>query len=462
MKPRLLFINPCLRPGAARKFAPVGLGCVLTALRKAGYSFDLIDMDADDLTIADVMQRIKGQKYDLCGFGCIVTGLRLVQELAHIIREQLPECLVVAGNSVATSIPELLLRNTEVDVAVIGEGDVTIVELVEALGDGAAWKSVPGIAYQEEGSRVHSPKRKVIADLDSIGFPDWTIFDIGKYNLDMQPITVVDEKEQVIFPLNGARGCPFDCTFCYHVFKGEKYRKYSEKAIRDEFIRLTDKFGATFIYFWDELSFPTVPSVERLVDTLEKLPFRTQWQGVSRADLFSLKDTELTKRMYDAGCRSIGFSIENASPTILQAMNKKIKIQKAIDHSMALRKAGITPLTSIIFGYPQETPETIKATLDLCDLCNIYPSVGFLQPLPGTPVYRQACEMGLIPDELEYLLLAGDRQDLHVNMTSMSNSEFVECVTDGLQTLAKKMNLEFKNPLKTGVYQKSKREQPQK
>lgn len=456
MKTRMLFINPCLRPGAARKFAPVGLGCILTALRRAGYDFDLIDMDADDLDVAAVAERIKGKTYDLCGFGCIVTGLGLVQDLARVVREGSPDCLIVAGNSVATSIPELLLRNTCVDVAVLGEGDVTIVELAKALCAGSTWKSVPGIAYLEGGRLVKTARRPVIADLDSLGFPDWSIFEIEKYNLGMTQLTVVDDERQVVFPLNGARGCPYDCTFCYHVFKGEKYRKYSDRMIRDEFVRLTQEFKATFIYFWDELSFPNVPSVTRLVEKLEELPFRTSWQGVSRADLFTAKDTGIVKRMHETGCRSLGFSIENASPEILRAMNKKITHANTVQHASVLWGNGITPLTSIIFGYPQETPETIAATLDLCEQCNIYPSVGFLQPLPGTPVYQWALEGGHIRDELEYLLAAGDRQDLHVNLTAMPSDELMACVIEGLEKLSRKMGLEFKNPLKTGVYQKPK------
>jgi radical SAM superfamily enzyme YgiQ (UPF0313 family) len=152
----------------------------------------------------------------------------------------------------------------------------------------------------------------------------------------------------------------------------------------------------------------------------------------------------------------MAFSIENANPRILQAMNKKISHKNTVEHAITLSKAGITPLTSVIFGYPQETPETIKATLQLCEQCNIYPSVGYLQPLPGTPIYQMACSNGFIPDELEYLLSAGDRQDLHINMTSMSDLEFKECVINGLRDLSRKMGLEFADPLKTGVYQKPK------
>jgi anaerobic magnesium-protoporphyrin IX monomethyl ester cyclase len=158
--------------------------------------------------------------------------------------------------------------------------------------------------------------------------------------------------------------------------------------------------------------------------------------------------------MREAGCKSISFSIENASPKILKAMNKKIRLDRVVEHCETLIRGGVTPLTSIIFGYPQETQETIRMTLELCERGNIYPSVGFLQPLPGTPIYEWAVQNGYIKNELGYLLSAGDRQDLHVNLTQMSSEELRDTVINGMQGLADRMGLKFDNPLKTGVYQK--------
>lgn len=457
MVPKLLFINPTLRPFAKNKYSPVGLAYILTAVRKAGYDFDLIDMDADCLAVDDVKERLRGKRYDLCGLGCIVTGLGLARELAAVVREFNPDCCIVGGNSVASSIPRMLLERTEFDVAVLGEGDEIIVELIEAVAGCRSLSSIPGIAFLENGDYRQTGARPLIPDLDAIGFPDWSIFTMDKYNRAILPAMDSDDM-QICLPLNGARGCPFNCTFCYHVFKGLPYRKYSEPVFVEEFARLHHTFGATFIYFWDELSFPNIPSVERLVSQLEKLPFRIGWQAISRADLFSAKDHSLLRRAREAGCRTIAFSIENASPEILKAMDKRISHDNTVEQSLALWKADITPGTSIIFGYPQETFASIKATLDLCEQCNIYPSVGYLQPLPGTPIYTWAVEHGHIPDEWDYLMNAGDRQDFHVNLTSIPTDELTDYVQTEMNALAARMGLHFDDPLKTGVYQKSQKD----
>ena len=441
---KVLFINPCLRPDAKQKFPPVGLACILTAVQKAGIDFELIDMDAYTMSVKDIRERLKPETYDIYALGCIVSSLRLVAEITSGIRESNPAAVIIAGNSVASSIPELLLRNTEVDIAVMGEGDVTIVELLEALMKGRPLDNIEGIAFLDGDILVRSPQRELVSDLDTIGFPNWDLFELERYNESTLRPSVDDSENPVIYPLNAARGCPFD-------------RWFSDEAFVEEIKRLHYKYKATFVYFWDELTFPNIPSVERFVARIEEVPFRIDWQAITRADLFRKKDIPLVKRMRDAGCKSIVFSIENASPEILKAMNKKMQIDRVVEHCEALQDGGITAFTSIIFGYPQETPKTIRMTLDLCERANIFPSVGFLQPLPGTPIYDWAVQQGFIEDELTYLMQAGDRQDFHINLTKMSTDEFIDIVVSSMEDLAKKMGLEFDNPLKTGVYQKSKR-----
>ncbi len=452
----ILLINPCLRPGAKAKYPPVGLAYIMLAIKKAGYEFDFLDLDLFELSDTELTEFLNKKQYDVCGIGCIVTGYSEVKRLTKLVRQYSPECTIISGNSVATTIPKTLLNTTEVDIAVMGEGDITIVNLLNALSNKKSWKSIAGISYMEAGALVTTEEQPIIQNLDEIGFPDWTMFDITRYNSVSMPRSHDTSSNPIHMPLNGARGCPFNCTFCYHVFKGKKYRKYSESVIMNEFTRLTKEYNATLISLWDELSFPNIISVERLATALEKLPFRTPWGASSRGNLFDSKDLPLVQRLKEVGCVKVSFSIENADKDILKAMNKKINHKKTIIHSHTLHKGGLTPLTSIIFGYPQETPQSIKATLDLCEECGIFPSAGFLLPLPGTQMYEIAQKMGIITDEEQFLMHAGDRQDFYVNMTQMPDDEFVDCVNVNMSELAKRMGMSFDNPMKTGVYQKAK------
>jgi len=451
---KILFINPSLRPGAKRRQLPVGLAYVMTATQKAGFQFDLIDMDIDQISMTDLTSMLSNKTYDIYALGCIVTGFRYVREIAEIIKKTNPESLIVAGNSVATSIPEILLNHTQVDIAVLGEGDVTFVELVKAHDSGSGMSDIAGIAFKENNAIVYTALRPIIKDIDSIGFPDWNIFDLQKYGSYAHVNANVFSKQQVIcYPLNSARGCPFACTFCYHVFKGKKYRKYSEAAVRCEIQRLHREFSCDFISFWDELTFPNKKSVERMVCELEKLDFAVTWEAPVRGDLFTDDDIPLIKDLKAVGCDNLSFSLENASPVILRAMNKKMDVTQFIRQAKALWKAGVPPLTSIVFGYPQESPETIRETIAVCEECQIYPSVGFLLPLPGTPIYEWAKKEGYIQDEVAYLEGSGDRQDFHINLTSMSDEEFIGTVEAELRNLADKMGLKLESVFKTVTYQ---------
>lgn len=454
---RIVFINPEIRPDAKKRMLPVGLGYILTAVKKAGFDFDFIDMDIDSLSLEDLRRALQGRVYDVCAFGCISSGFKFAHGIAKTIREEQPGALIVAGNSVATSMPELLLTRTEVDVAVMGEGDVIIVDLLKALAGGQDHRHVAGIAYLEEGAVRFSPKRTVIPDLDPVGFPDWDIFDLKKYNKYMHLVSrVAPDKNFIAYPLNSARGCPFSCTFCYHVFKGVRYRKYSEKAVIDEIRRLHERFGATCVAFWDELTFADIASVERRVKSLRSLDFNIMWQSPIRGNLFKKKHLPLLREMKEVGCDNLAYSLENASEEILKAINKNLDVSEFIEQSEVIWEAGITPLTSIFFGYPQETPETIQRTLDVCERCRIFPSTGFLLPLPGTEIYDWARQNGNIKDEFEYMMDIGDRQDFHINLTRMTDEEFVSTVENGLKRLAKILGLELASVFKTVTYQKPK------
>jgi radical SAM superfamily enzyme YgiQ (UPF0313 family) len=454
---KILFINPSLRPGAKRRQLPVGLAYILTATQRAGFDFDLVDMDINDLSMPDLELILSRNPADVYALGCIVTGFRLVRQISALAKKINPNSVVVAGNSVATSIPEILLRYTDVDVCVMGEGDITFVELLKAIKNGESFDRLPGIVFKENGSITYNQKRPIVPQIDVLGFPDWNLFELDKYNQFGKVNANTFSNEEVLsYPLNAARGCPFHCNFCYHVFKGQRYRKYSEEAVIDEIKRLHHEYGANFISFWDELTFPSIQAVESMVEHLQKLDFKLAWEATSRGDLFKKEHLGLIRDMAAVGCESLSFSLENASPEILAAMNKKLTVSQFVEQSQVLWEGGVTPLTSIIFGYPQETPETIMQTLKVCEICNLFPSTGFLLPLPGTPIYEWAKENGHIADEIEYLERIGDRQDLHINLTKMTDAELLQVVETNLRTLAKKQGLKLDSVFKTVTYQKPK------
>uniref|UniRef100_A0A6M3JRX8 Putative radical SAM superfamily protein n=1 Tax=viral metagenome TaxID=1070528 RepID=A0A6M3JRX8_9ZZZZ len=437
----------------------------MTATRKAGYNFDLYDMDINNYSILDLKEYLRNNHYSIYAFGCIITGYKKVKEIAQVIRDENSFAVIVAGNSVASSIPELLLKNTEVNYAVIGEGEETWIEFLKHIKH--PWPALHGMnGLALHNSRgvvprgwVNPFKRKPIDNMDSIGFPDWDLFDLKKYNeYGRDNVNTFDDRQITSFPLNTARGCPFDCHFCYHVFKGMKYRRYSIDKVIEEIDNLYLLYGCNYVCFWDELTFPNSLSAREFIKEFSKSTSvgDIKWDAVIRGDIFSKKDFSLLKDMKDLGCVGLAYSLESADEKILNYMNKKLDLNKFKEQTEIIYKAGLIPRTSVIFGFPQETIHTINKTIQMCRELNLFPSAGFLLPLPGTPIYDWCIDKGLIKNEVEHLERIGDRQDLHINLTGMEDSEMTDLVRSGLESLAKDQGIEVGDVFKTGTYKKPK------
>lgn len=445
----ILLINVSLRPASPIKLFPVGLGYIATAIKNAGFDFDLLDIDAHRFSDQEVDALIKKKKFDVVAMGCIVTGYKIVKSLAATIREAHPFAKIIAGNSVATSIVATLLARTEVDIAVMGEGDETIVDLLQAIRETRSLGTVRGICFKKDGKIIETPPRPYIKDISSIPSPDFSLFDIEIYIENSQhyandPTPIPREKIRAL-PVNTARGCLARCTFCYHNFKGIPYRYRSADSIVGDIKFLMEKYSLNYIYFWDELTFfsrkQTMTLIQKILD--EDLHF--YWDANCRADLFNKEeDIEIMRKMKQAGCLAIAYSLESADLGILKAMDKHITPEQFSRQTALFHKAGLPTYTSLVLGYPQETPETITKTYQCCIENRIYPSTGYLLPQPGSVMFDYAMEHGYVTDEEDYLLRLGDRQDLRLNMTKMSDSEFQNCVIEEL----KRCNEELKTGLK--------------
>ena len=456
---RVCVINICIRPDAKSKIVPVGLGYVVTAMEKAGIKFDLIDMDINNYNAEDVEKIVKENGgYDIFMFGCIVSGFKYAKSLTDMLKRICPDSVIIVGNSVADSIPELALNKLNIDICSMEEGDITTPELLNAIFENKDLRTVKGIVFKdkETGEIVKTEPRPFVKNIDELGFPNWDLFELDKYKQYYSKASVMETDENDIsFPLSTSRGCPFACTFCYIVVRNKKirYRAYSEEAIKNEIIRLHSKYGVTVVSFWDDNSFPTQEHLLKRLDTIESLPFKVKWSCSCRTGLFHHGDDELIQRMARAGCMNAAFSLESADPDILKAIDKRIKVEDFIEQCHVLAKNGVIPLTSIIFGYPQETKESIKKTLDVCYEAGVFPSSGFLLPLPGTKIYQWCIDNGKITDEYEYLMNIGDRQDFHINVTNMSDEDLINTVTTELQNLAVKQGINVENVMKTVNYQ---------
>lgn len=460
---KLLFINPCLRRGANLKMLPVGLGSVMTYVKKMGFDFTLLDVDINEYDDEYVESYIRDNYFDVILYGSIVTHYAWMKWLTHTIKNHQPNTVTVIGNSVAASCVDVFMANAPVDIVVHGEGEITCVKVLEALSCGNDIADVEGISFRDTNGNIFKSKHRKACDINILPMPEWELFNTQDYFATSNGVAFGSDNDKAIsMPVSTARGCAFKCTFCHFVFWDDPYRHRQPELVMEEIARNKKDYGATFINFWDDLSFGSIRQVERMLDAIEHSGLEFEWSAAVRTDLFGREKmsyqqrVDIAKRMKDLGCSTLGYSLESGNAEILDMMNKHVKREYFAEQIEILREAGITSNVSVVFGYPIETKETIQETFDMCLEARVYPSIGYLLPLPYTGMYDYAKEQGFITDEDAFLTSITERQDLCLNMTKMEDQEVLDYIAEGASELNEMLDLGLSKDklVKTGGYKK--------
>lgn len=220
---------------------PLGLGYLASAARNAGYSVDLIDVGIDKLTISGIIHRIIEVDAQIVGISSFIANHGNGLKIAHEIKKQFgSQVKVMMGGPQASFVYEEVLKQGDVDIVSIFEGEQTIVELLNCIKTGGDLKKIAGIAFvNEEGEVIKTERRLPIQDLDTIDFPAWDLFKIDKYQ---EPGIVLT-----------GRGCPYKCIFCSAgAIAGGRYRMRSVKNVVDEIEMLYKTYGIKKIFIADD------------------------------------------------------------------------------------------------------------------------------------------------------------------------------------------------------------------
>lgn len=275
------------------------------------------------------------------------------------------------------------------DFVILGEGEATLMELVQALDSGHSWDQMKGLAYRSGSQRIHTGRRPLIQDLDALPLPAWDLVNLQEYRRRWKAA-----HGYASVNISTTRGCPFKCNWCAKPIYGNRYHARSPEHVVKE-IRLLKSLGEVeHIWFCDDI-FGLKPGwVKQFADWVKKEGWSFRFKIQSRADLL-LKDEQILP-LARAGCASVWMGAESGSQAILDAMDKGTRVEQIEKASQMLKAQGIQPAFFLQFGYPGEEWEDIELTLDLIRRAlpaDIGISVSY--PLPGTPFYeRVAREMG--------------------------------------------------------------------
>ena len=332
----------------------------------------------------------------MVGISCFTLGRTGAARLAAEARRALPHAHIVMGGPHATFFPEHMLANPAVDTVVLGEGEETIVELVERLALGGDLSDIPGLALRSRGAVVRTPARQRTTDLDGLAFPAYDAFDLSLYK---SPEIPGQYQSLTGTHLLSSRGCPFRCGFCSvnRFFEG-RWAKRSPGNVADEVQRLIEDLNVRHIYFSDDLFTLDRQRIVDLCRELEERKLHFVWMAETRVDLV---DEELLILMRRAGCYRIYYGVESGSPRVLKAANKGFTVQDVRQAFALTHRAGMEPCCFLMVGNPGETPDTIGETVELIHAIRpaTMPILGINTLLPASAQYDRAKEAGLIGDD---------------------------------------------------------------
>lgn len=417
---RILLINPVVRSWERPSIFPLGLAYIASVLIKAGHHVDVLDLNALRVSIKDVRERIKARTFDVVGISCLLTEYGQVKELSALLKREHPDCTIMLGGGLPSVAGEFVLQETEADIAVVGEGEETVVEIVDKLEKSADLHGVKGILFKDSASVIRTDPREPILDLDSLPLPAWELFPIETY---LRGSVLGFDSPIRSLNMITSRGCPYQCCYCDYSIFGHRFRARSVSNVLAEMELLKDRYSVRAVNFVDDLFLLDKNRVCDFCDQLLSIAGGMMWSCNARVNLV---DSSLLKKMRSAGCMLVGYGVESGSQRILDEMNKKTTVEQGRKAIEMTWNAGITPFPYMMFGMPGETEETIRETVDFCKDIGIVEGFGFATPIPGTALYERAVEAGKILDLKE---LVEDwhewQKKLLVNMTALQTERLI-------------------------------------
>lgn len=372
----ILLINPATAGYSRSVTTPLGLLSIASVLQAKGHKVRLYDRTVEKVRAEKVFKEFSPELIgiSLVSFKSVTDALELSE---YAKKSGLP---VIWGGPLASEIPETVLKEKNVDMVSIGEGEATWVELAEKYSKSESdFSSVAGLAIKGDNGKIILTAQREFIDLGDLPPVDWSLIDVPKYFQSSY------ECSKMLY-LYCAKGCPHNCAFCYNKhFHRSVYRKRPLEAVLDEIKFLVENYGMDGVYFADEMWGRSRTEMRQICNSLRSLKLDFVWGCQTRIGVFNEDDF---KYMYDSGCRWVFFGVESGSKKVLESMNKQIPFDKIEKTFSDCKKAGIVTIASFIVGFPDETVEDLAKTVELIEkLETPLINLNHFALVPGSDIY---------------------------------------------------------------------------
>ncbi len=394
---------------------PLSIAYLAGSLTAAGHEAQLIDAVGEalgamhpayqpeilvnGLTNDEIADRIRPDT-DFVGISCLFSHeWPLVRDMISTIAERLPGVPIVLGGEHATAVPDQCLEEAPaLRACAIGEGEETVVELVEAFAAGGALNDIAGIVFRSDDGPVRTQARARIRNVDEIPAPRWDLVPIEAY-LDGGLSFGVDRGRTM--PMLATRGCPYQCTFCSSPkMWTTRYTTRDPAMVVDEIADYAERYGAVNFDFYDLTSIVKRDWILAFCQHLLERKLDITWQLPSGTRSEAL-DEPVLEAMFRTGCRNITYAPESGSKATLEAIKKKVRLERLEDSMRNAVRLGLNVKANIMIGFPNEDRENLRETLSFIwrmARSGVHDvSVWSFSPYPGSELFDELRRAGRLP-----------------------------------------------------------------
>jgi len=367
---------------------PHGMMSIAAFLEQRGIETAFIDCYARPLPHDVLVAEIVRQAPDVVGFSCTTSSFLEGYRIAELVKERLHRVPIVFGGAHACSIgPCLLDRFPAIDFLVIGEGENSLYELIDAGFSNVA--GIPGIAFRENGQGRLSSVRELIDDLDTLPFPAYHRLPGFPHGYNLPLFSYPSHPNTSII---SSRGCPYQCSYCDRSVFSRGFRFNSPEYIVEHLVYLNRDFGIRHVFFYDDLFTFDRSRVERFCALLGQKRVAVTYNCIARLEHV---DSDLVSLLKRSGCWQVNFGIESGDPELLKKHRKFYGLDEVGRKLRMVKDAGLRVKGLFMIGLPGESAESIRRTIDYAlslPLDEI--NVTKFTPFPGAPVFKTIREHG--------------------------------------------------------------------
>lgn len=472
---KILLINPpqTFYPGSDLPSGnlPLGLTYIAAVLEKAGYKAEILDAFMTDvsvrkfgdtaeigMTYEKITNEIRQRKPDIVGISNPFTcQTQHAAKVADIVKELDSDVPTVVGGPHVSAVPEEFMNEARnVDVAVLGEGEYSMRDIVEAYEGKRELGEVQGIVYRKNNEIVRTSPRPFLKNLDELPYPAYHLVDMEQY-LNPEKIEYRSFKDRSISMIT-SRGCPFNCSFCaVHLHMGQAFRAHSVDYVVNHIEHVVNEYKVKTIFFEDDNMTFDIKRFDAICDRILERKIKFKWETPNgiRADYLTL---ELLKKMKRSGCQSVFFGVESGDQHVLDdIISKSLDLNAVMNVAKMCKDIRLNTAAFYIIGFPGEKKEDMMKTVEFALKLKKEYDVGMLlhvaTPSCGTRLYYECKKKGYIQENLTPRAFAEVRQTSGnplIGTEDFTPAEVKEIATLAMNRYRKISLINYiKNPRKT-------------